>query len=240
MYLKRQSKWAKDNPSKARKLIVLFRFFSLVNAILIGLQLYINNVSIPHRLIFGGCYLFLIAVIVYPIKGQKTGLYKHSYWRQKLMDFLLYLSYVFIVAALTNQFAFSTIRTNLESAPEAQLIVNRSNSQALTKKEKKKQFKAWKQKIKSKLVILKKQWKNPETTGQQVAKSMVTIFIYGFAIFLGFYVTAWSCSLSCSGADGAALIVFVLGWGSLLALARAAVKSLNKNKQAEVKVTAPD
>ena len=62
-------------------------------------------------------------------------------------------------------------------------------------------------------------------------KAGLTILAIIAALGLAFLVGALACNLSCSGSDGAAIAVAVIGLGAIVWLLVVVLKSINKKKK---------
>lgn len=144
--MKRFSKWAKVNNTKARIIIALVHSIIPAFAILTGIIFYLFDISIVENAAIFLTNLFFVFFILYPQKRKKSGLFKHSYLRQKLHDFILVLSYSFIITFTINNFLYSADYSELSSTNLSELsdengtqrfdnkLVEESNSSSLSEK----------------------------------------------------------------------------------------------------------
>lgn len=225
--------WAKSNPAKARVIIGLAHIFGGVNAIILGIILYVTEFGYSSWLMVTLANLFFVAFFFYPRKSSIKGLFKYSYFRQKLHDFTLVVSGILAFALMINNF----LSLNSSAVPfensEVKLIVHKAEShpEANTKKGFKSELRAkakqLRKNIKKELKELKKAWKNQKRNGNPgLVKALLIMLTIGVAVSLGMLVAALACNLSCSGYEALALIVLILGWGGIVWLGIIAIKNI--------------
>ncbi|KAA3631335.1 MAG: hypothetical protein DWQ02_16565 [Bacteroidetes bacterium] len=231
--MKKLSLWAKNNPVKSRIVIGLAHVFGGINAIFLGLVLYITEFGYSPWLMFSIANLFFLAFFFYPQRRFSKGWFKYSYFRQKLHDFTLVVSGILAFALMCNNFlSLSSPTVPIENG-EAKLIVHKDNSlpEAKTKKGFKSELKAesrqLRKNIKKELKELKRAWKAQKQNGNAgFVKALLIMLTIGVAVTLGMLVAALACNLSCSGYEALALIVLILGWGGIVWLGIIAIKNI--------------
>ena len=231
--MKKLSLWAKNNPAKARVVIGLAHVFGGVNAILLGIILYITDFGYSPWLMFSLANLFFVAFFFYPKRGFSRRWFRYSYFRQKLHDFTLVVSGILAFALMVNNFLSLSSPTVPEVNGEAKLIVHRGNS--LPEADAKKGFRSTlkaksrqlRKNIKKELKELKRAWKAQKQNGNPgLVKALLIMLTIGVAVTLGMLVAALACNLSCSGYEALAVIVLILGWGGIVWLGIIAVKNI--------------
>lgn len=234
------STWAKRNQWTARILIVLSHLLLTIFAILLGSILTNLGISIPGYISLFACMIFSIGLTIYPIKKEKWVRYNklEFYQRQKLADLMLAGATFIMVLQLGNGYFNSEIKpvervwnitaqacyvkltqpetvvSAIENPTEEQLEKNITN-----RKEKRST-------LKSKLEKLLPQINNSSEGG----KTGLGILLIIGSLGLLFLVVALACNLSCSGAEGAAVMVGILGGAAIIFLLLKAFKMMGKKK----------
>lgn len=231
--MKKLSRWAKDHPKSARIIIAISHVLAVLNAVVLGVFLYFNNWGeAKWPLLFLG-NLFFLAYIFYPKKHRRKQSSRSAFYvRQKIHDFILVVSYSFVlVLGVNNFFTISADQFAFTQQGKAVFIANRINADH-SRVERKKlrsvaktQVKQLKKQIRYEFQELKKEYK--KQTGEKVGLKILLIFLtVVVALALGALVAALACELSCSGQEGLALVVIILGWGGIVWGGIIAVKNI--------------
>ena len=232
------STWAKQNQWTARILIVLAHVFLTIFAILAGLILTNLGISIPGYIFLTACLIFSIGLIIYPMKAEKKVRYSkiQFYQRQKLADLMLAGATFIMVLQLGNSYFNSEMKSSQEvwnitakacyvkvTQPEASAIENPTEKQVekniISRKEKRSTLQS---KVKALL--------SPINMSNEGGKTGLGILLIIGSIGLLFLVVALACDLSCSGAEGAAVMVGILGGAAIIFLLLKAFKMMGKKK----------
>lgn len=226
--LKQLSSWAKNHKWTARLLIVAAFILLDILGVLTGMLL--NDLTITfHPLTFYFfLILFFVAIGLYPDKSMKgTVLSKHSFYiRQKSCDLILagttYLMLVCISNGNSilgkNYFATNASVKN-STLPITDSTKKRYKSIAAfsaSMKDEKGKLLKWKDRkklLKEQLSEIKKA--NDISKGGKLALLILCSLIAGTLLLL---IVGWSCTLSCSGSDGAALLVGIGGTAAVVFL----------------------
>ena len=217
--------WASKNIVLARTLLVISHLLLTVLAVAIGLLLKNETITIDPIYGYTSILLFLFAFAAYPSKNKSIHFTKR-YGYQKIFDGLLALSTFLMLICFSNQ---SWNNTNTANAwmPKRISSVNTNSNEATTaipeakiipKKAVKKQ---WMNKVMDYLNASKSY-----TSGEKVIFTILAIL--GAAALL-YLVAALACTISCNGAEGAAIAVAVVGVGAIIFLFIKLMKHLNKN-----------
>lgn len=233
--MKKLSHWAKHNPVKARIGIALSHLALFFLSIGLSLLFFFEDVYLSAQGFYLVSGLFFLCYLLYPIKGVQSGVFRHSYWRQKRMDFLL----VFLAfTALTIRFNtfFGNSVSAVQSTPRAVFTTIYSNPQAVQPQAPSsfpQMLKSTLKELKAEAKALKQQYK--ADSGNTGVKILLTLgLILGIAILL-YLIAGWSCSLSCSGQEGAATLVVVGGLALVIWLSIIAVRGILRiGKKAEI------
>lgn len=226
--LKNISLWGKNNPIKARIIIVLSHLILLLSSIYLGVISYVYDFDLPYEIIPILVSLFFLAYWFYPKKGQRNGWQRHSYTRQKTMDGVLIVSSFVILVLGVNRFAVEPIPL---SSAKAHFIVNTSPKQQSEKLNLRKTFKSIKKKLKNDLKELKNSVKRNGTDNPKAHQILLVCLTLLLTTGLIFLSIGLSCNISCSGQGSVATIVLV---GGIIASIGIAVLLINlilkKNK----------
>jgi len=241
--VKKFSKWGETNPKLARIIIALSHVLVFINAICLGILLFIFNWGESKWLLVIVANLFFISYIFYPKKSKKENKkngsylqYNRHYIRQKAHDFSLVLFYGIVISLGVNNFLMQPIHVdNMVQQPTAKFIVhkpkleNQTTNRKQLKFEFKKKFKKVRKQIKQELRNLKKELKKKkDKMGMRLVKFLLFLLTIGAAIFLGFLILVLSCELSCSGQEGLAWVVLLAGWTGVVWLGVIAIKKIIK------------
>ena len=198
------SRWANAHLWQARLLIIGIHVVMTVLALRLGLRLFVNGFQFSDaiQLLFVG--IFLLGWAVYPISRQQS-----SYARRKFSDLLLAFSTFLMLTALGNQIPiFLEIGTPAKEARAAFIVLKEKPEAkaAFSLKEVRKYAKNY---FKSRLEKLKKE----KAEGNQTLLIILTII---GALGLLYLLAGLACSISCNGAEGVAIAVFIAGLAGIV------------------------
>jgi len=245
--IKQLSFWAKKH-KWASRFIIVFAFI-IMNAlgIITGVLFNSLNVTLSSLILVFTILIFLFAWFKYPSKKENsTAIEKtRSYFLQKTCDLVLigstFMMFVYfgnrqtspvnyfapvISAATTFSLPKDSSKT-YKSVDEFKKMMKDENGKTLKWKERKK--------------LLKKQVKAIKNADDlsDGGKVLLIILCVLLALILAYGVAALACSLSCSGAEGAAVVVAILGLAGVILLTffmiRGIVRKSKKEKPIEVK-----
>ena len=237
--MKQLSFWAKTHKQAARLLLTLC--YVLLNLLgwQVGKLFEQSEVSLSAPVLTVLVVLYFSGIAFYPTKQLRTkwGLHKY-YLRQKTADFLLISSTFGMIVYAANHTGpvplagevYSAVSRTI-SPPEDSIRKYKSIPEfAAALKDKNGALLKWAERKK----ILKQQLRDvkkaPELSG--AGRTFLTILFVLLAVGVELGVLSLSCSLSCSGSEGAALIVGIGGTALVIFLAAIAIRSLYKKKPA--------
>ena len=195
----------------SRILLVLIYLLLNASGILLGTLLEMVQVSIPFVVAYFLLIPFLTAVLLYPSRKQKHS-FRNFYRARKTADAVLVACSFLFVVCYSNQPAGNALLQNRQAvfaSSEATPVVSEKpgKPKIRIRLEKssfsKKQWQQIKQNVKEIRKTLRK-----KTTAGQVFLIILTVLV---ALALQFLVAALACDLSCSGAEGLAWTVLLLG-----------------------------
>lgn len=219
--MKNLSIWGQKHPWIAQLSLVALHTYLFSLAAATGIWLYAKTITIPYDWITFSIGIFLLAFFFYPIRGSKDALFKHSYWRQKCLDLALVCTSMVIVAGVSNQWT-RTDQKLLSNTYSVQNIVHKVHPKTL-RKEKRRAKRAYRKKLLKEIRATVKQIKKQKTSTAQTALIILTIIAGLYALL---FVTALSCSVSCSGNQGGAMLLLFSGVGLVIFLAILAIKAI--------------
>jgi hypothetical protein len=225
----RLSHWAKKHIAASRIIIVLGHVLLTIIAVFLSFMLRDFGISLGSTIQWFLISVYLIALFTYPSKNQKVTRYniRQFYIRQKTCDLLL-ISTTFILIIqqgnqalifrnipLLNSFSSSTqaavpvriLSTNLDSSEGLKESIKKNDLSEGAKKDVRKSLKL---KLSS---FIKKHRKNAED--DRLGWTILAV-MGGIALLL--LIAVLSCNLSCSGAEGAALLLGIGGGGLVIFL----------------------
>lgn len=221
--MKKLSIWGQKHPWVARLSLVALHTYLFGLAAATGIWLYAKTITIPYGWITLSMGIFLLAFFFYPIRGSKYLLFKHSFWRQKCLDLALVCTSMVIVAGASNQWTRADQKL-LTTTYRAQNIVHKVHPKSL-RKEKRRTKRAYRKQLVKEIRATIKQIKKKKTSTAQTALIILTIIAGLYALLM---VTALSCSVSCSGNQGGAMLLLFSGLGLVVFLAILAIKAILK------------
>lgn len=244
--IKQLSFWAKKHKWASRFIIVLSFITMNVLGIITGYLFNSLDVTFSSLVLFSTILIFLFAWFQYPSRKKTTTAFEkgRSYIIQKTCDlaligstFILFVFFgnrqtsplnYFVVTSSANTFSIPKDSSKTYKSPdEFKKMMSDKNGKPLKLKERKKLLK---QQIKA---IKKADDMSP---GGKIALISLCILL---ALVLAYGVAALACSLSCSGAEGAAVVVAILGFGGVILLTvfliRSIVRKARKDKSKEMK-----
>lgn len=225
------SYWARANLVKARIAIVLIKLLLWIMAYFVGRTLVELEIILPQLMGIMAAGALVIIAILYPSLPDSKLSKLQFYWYQKSCDLLLgALTFILVVFITTNQLpatgyssTFATrpvnIRPNQPTAEEILKSLEHRDKKTLTRQEKR----ILKDEFKKQLKVFAK----ANVTGDKHKADNAALIILTIVAAVGllFLLAGLVCSLSCSGADAAALIVGLLGlvgiiWGTVAIINR--------------------
>ena len=172
------------------------------------------NIILPFFIYWAGVIIIFTGLVIYPSRKKKFK-YFHFYRRQKFADCLL-ISATFILIIFTGNSVnepsnynpvYGSFILNQSShffETTSTTVINKNRS-TVTKKDARKNFR-------STIKNLRKKFKE-STKGQ---KTLYIILAVIGALFLIFLLGALSCNIACSGSEGLAYIIFILGLAGII------------------------
>ncbi|TAL43141.1 MAG: hypothetical protein EPN92_10570 [Chitinophagaceae bacterium] len=239
--MRKISFWASRHKWPARFSIVGIYIILNILGIITGLYLSGLNISIPS-MIFGIVVLvFLAAALAYPSKRKNSLTPVAFYRRQKKCDFILvtatFCMIVYIGNHIENPFgnytvanASRTITTSLpgDSTLKSYKSIGEFSSSLKDKNGKLLKWKERKKILKEQLNEIKKSANISD--GGKIALILLSVLV---AVGLLYLVAALSCNIACSGADGAAIIVLIVGAGLVGFLLYRVIRSITKKRKTD-------
>lgn len=205
------SLWASRHFWLARLLIIGAYVVITRLAFFIGSTLQLLDISLPLLLFYGSVAAFIAVFIMYPDKLYSQHFRNFYVYRKTCDSILLATTFLFMVCIGNRPESLLHVATAPAAAaiPNTVKPVEGSNIQPVHGKLSKK---ALKQAFVKKLKQLRRAYKDT-STGGKVALIILAVVV---ALVLLYLVAALSCSIACSGAEGAAIVVGILGGGAVI------------------------
>ena len=217
--MKKISFWARNHVWATRFIIIGIYVLLNITGIVLGDLLFSVNVIMKPVFLYCTCFIFLAGMFLYPSKKENAK-YRNFYRSQKTADLVLAgCTFLLIVyggnhlnttkpAGASNLYAASIISLSTNTAPGVTSKIIAEDKDASAKPIKKPlSKKELKKKLKNNLHQLRKLYKE-SSDGEKALLIALSVII---ALGLLFLLLSLSCSISCSGADGLALVVGILG-----------------------------
>ena len=245
--MKNLSKWASTHAISARIIIAVSHVLILFDALFLGFLSYAYDLILPYWFLFILGNVFFIAYFIYPYRGDKKGLFKHSYYKQKVLDFTLVSSAGLALIVGMNLFCNAQDGRVKTDRGEAKLIALKLQSEPppasdhlMTKITN--SVKESRAELRAELKSLKSEFKQQSGEfGLAMLKFFLTIVLIFLFLALLFGVTFLSCSVSCSGNEGLGIVIALLGLVGSIWLLVIAIKAIfrirRRNRAAPVSLT---
>lgn len=227
------SRWSKENKVKARSILVLAKMGTCIGCFSLGDALYNSGFIVPELLRIPTLVVFASALAFYPSKYFASGFPAFSFLERKFYDATIFAAGAIVMLYAGNRLDVSLHRGHLvQTTTHVALPADGFNLESkvisITKKE-------FMQRVK---IIL--QDKPKELT--KGTKAALTILAVLAGIALTFGVTALSCSIACSGAEVASVLVFAGGMSLIILGLVSTIKSIHrrptKKRQTDVRSVA--
>ena len=213
--MKQISFWAKDHKFVSRILIIFGFFFLNITGLFLGDLLHSTDVRFSPLFCFIATVMFISGTIFYPSKKNKKK-YADFYRRQKLADGVLIFSTFLLLIYFGNSVNENRIRISqpvygISIMPYSRAISSGSpvsihaGKSSLSKKSVKKTFH-------KRIKDFRKRYKNSTETEKTIL-IVLCLLAGGAAIVL---LMGLCCSLACSGAEGLALVVGIVGGAGII------------------------
>ncbi|MEO5582200.1 MAG: hypothetical protein ABIR66_05885 [Saprospiraceae bacterium] len=233
--MKSISRWAAKHTLQSRIIIVLGHVLLVLLAISFGLETSMIDIKISSWMTKGLGNLFFISYILYPWFKTDHGFFKYSYRRQKAHDFILVLSYFLSIVCGLNQL-IAAVPSESEYMVEARFIVYHHNpgkdASKGTALDYKTKIKAFKKQLRVELLRLKRTLKaKNDKGGVVIIKILLVLLSVVLALGLMYVIAALSCSVACSGSEGIAWVIIIVGWSAAIWLLIVALKAILRKRQ---------
>ena len=241
--------WAKSNQAMARLIIILIHFALAFVGMLTGLLLVKTNLNISVLVFYLVLLVYIFAFFLYPKRGGFCGFkYKVKiYLVQKSCDFALAFCTFWMISFYSQQYFATKVGTlpypfvnqvfaskgSDSTAEEILRSLKFRSRNELTRSEKKTLKHEF---IKQVQVYAKAKIKGDNFVAAKVFLIILTI---AAAVGLAYLLAGLACSLSCSGAEGLALLVAIVGLTGIIigsiALIRAILRMPKKKRPEDAK-----
>lgn len=218
--------WGRMNKNAARIIIV----FSYIFLNILGL--FLGDILFSLNLVFSPLfYVFTILTtltgwMIYPTRSRKNE-YRNYFVRQKSADFILICATFLFTVYLGN--SMNTTRNSIFNPVHAISIIHTSESIIVGNNSTAKVSlykKSLRQKIRAEIKNIRKAYKNAGKS-EKTGYIIVAIFC---ALILFYGVTALACSISCSGSEALAWVVFGVGLGGIIFGLVKIIQRINRGK----------
>lgn len=232
--MRKISAWARNHRHLARLFVIVIKLLLIFMALLTGRLLSSMGIALPDSKGYSALLILLLAAMLYPTPNRARLSKKLFYLRQKSCDFTLAIcTFIAMVAVANNQLYPATsfysyasnssaIATQRPTAEEIIASLKYRDKKSLTKQEKRILRQEFKKQLK---IFSKATLSGNKKDGDKAA--LIILVIIG-AIGLTLLLTALVCSLSCGGAEGAAVAVALLGMVAIIWLSVALIRRINR------------
>ena len=213
--MKQISFWAREHKFLSRILIIFGFFFLNICGLFSGDMLFAMNIVLTPVFYFAAILIFLFGLVFYPLKKNKKK-YFNFYRRQKLTDgILIFSTFLFLIyfgnasnrntiSILQPVFGISVIPYNRGITKSSTVLLHSHKADVSKNSFRKLFFK--------KIQNLRKSYKNSSDAGK--IGLIVLTLLAGGALMYG--LMGLSCTISCSGSEGVALIVLLVGGAAII------------------------
>lgn len=227
--MRKLSFWARDHKSIARAIIIISLFFITLLGFLVGKLLTSLDISLDSAYITGFAAVYFLAFFLYPDQKRK------NYYRQKTMDWLLAFSTFGMVIYGANRphelfnakfsvhaaIPFSTEPT--DSLKRSYKTIKEFSASLKNKDGSSLKWKQKKQLLKQQVSAIKHA--KDLSQGGKIALIILSVLV---AVGLLALLAALACNISCSGAEGLAIAVGLVGAGLIIFLLIVVIRAINR------------
>jgi hypothetical protein len=230
--MKRISLWAAHNKGKARLCFVAIYLLLHVVCFFFSEALLAAGIEVPVYFSYLLCMPLFTAFILYPSRKEKSR-YRHFYRFQKTMDGVLFLSSFLLIICTFNQLTTNHLWPHASSSFAAEPSIKPVNVFRKIKVQTAQATFIVKhvKELKANVRLLRKAYKESSKGGKTALIILATVV----AAFLWVLVLGLSCNLSCSGAEGGALAVLILGTGLITLLLIKVIMAINRSPKKKEK-----
>jgi len=224
------SYWAALNPWKSRFIISIIQIMTGTAGLILGSKLAYMGTHFTDFSRTVVAAIFFTSVVLYPVRKSRIRLIKRTYFRQKTHDLVLFFSgFLFMIYAGNS---YSKQINSLTNLAENRNYMDQQEYVQLEKGI-----------LHDPTVFLQnanlEQDKPAKTSKYGWEVGLKVFFTILASVLLGFGVAALSCELSCSGLNGLAVIVAILGAGLIALLLYFSMKAIFNPKHRQSKSLSP-
>ena len=211
------SLWARDHKWVSRFIIISIYVLLHLIGFCLGEALTVHHITLSASLFYAVAFLFFVGVAFYPSRERKPN-YRHFYAARKTADTLLAVTTFLMIIWVANNISAWPFTANNTYAATIQPVKPVHKTPLLQRFFSMKNP-IWKvlprfdtdtkvfKKLKANVQTLRKAYRDTSKGG----KIALTILLVLVAIGLVGLLAGLSCNLSCSGSDGLAILVGVVG-----------------------------
>lgn len=228
--MKQLSFWAQQHKWAARIIIVAIYFLLNVIGFFLGDVLTAAEITLPGYLPYLLTIPFLAVFLFYPNRKEKAR-YKNFYRSRKTADAALagitFLLIICMSNRLSEQHEWHIMAAHSASVTPAPKNVEETNDRKKSIQPKKKNdfsIKQIKKELRKNLQTLRKEYKAAADSG----KTGLVVLSVLVALLLLYLLVVLSCSIACSGSEGLAWAVFIIGTGLIVLLLVRTIRRINR------------
>ena len=247
--MKKISIWAKAHKGPARTIIVLLHFALILLGIETGRLLVKSNFHINPLAFWMVLLVYILAFFVYPQRGGSWSSKSRNkiYIIQKSCDFVLVFCGFLLISFLSSYlYTADAFRISLSivnpvyssngAKPTAAEIL-----QSLQYRSRKDLSRSEKKVLKHEFIKQVKVYVSEKAQGHdQIAlKAFLIICTLAAAVGIGYLVAGLACALSCSGAEGLALLVAIAGLAGIIFGSVKLIRAISRIKKKQPEAVSP-
>ncbi|MDE3236130.1 MAG: hypothetical protein KGO81_09265 [Bacteroidota bacterium] len=245
--MRKISLWAHHHLWAARLAITFIKLSLALLGIFVGFTLSGIHYYLSPAVFYSSALALLIITFLYPNKKTSTTYFskKQFYLRQKISDIVAgTCSFILVMAVVNHEYlvitgepAYASLPSKrIHQKPTAEEILSslqyrdRSDLKRFEKRILKREFE------KQLGIYLTSKLKNDNNKAEKATLIILAIIA---AVGLTFLLAALACDISCSGNDGLAILVGIVGFAAIVWLLIIAIRSINKSHKEKVKEAGP-
>ena len=218
------SHWASLNPWKTRFIITGIHILTGTAGIILGKKLAESATSFSDISKNLTVAIFLTTALLYPVRKAPGKLFKHTYLRQKTHDLALFLTGFILMVNVGNH--YSKLMPSFASIFDAKNLSKQNELPAVNTIQSPTQLMFYQSESQ-----IQKELPVPHHKGSGIGvKILLTVLALAAACGLGYGLAVLSCSIACSGSEGFAALVGIVGGITIIGLLIWALKSIFKPK----------
>ena len=233
--MKNISLWAKKNRTKTIFLLIFIHILLGYFYFYTGVLFYLEEIKTPSILVPIASGIFILATFFYPVEDCQQGIYKNTFFRRKFWQSLAMLSAALFFIHAGNHLSRSAMANEVIEFSSENIVLDSRKLNQTNKKNARSLKRSLRKKFRKRLRSRIKEFRQFRKRSEQGKNILYFVLVIIGALVLTFLLLGLSCSISCSGSETFALIVFLGGLTLIIYGVVVMYRRLFKDKKRKVK-----